>query len=135
MNMMDSRKFRRKRKPLTPGEPSVQEDTSKDMAPVPPLETREERLARRAREEGAQHPADPEANRLARAREAARLAAAEARRRAEEKAEADARREAEEQASDEAEAEGGCGVTGFACTIAVRGKHIYEPSIQMNYKF
>ncbi|WP_370312857.1 CpsD/CapB family tyrosine-protein kinase [Sagittula sp.] len=105
MNMMDSRKFRRKRKPLTPGEPSVQEDTSKDMAPVPPLETREERLARRALEEGAQHPADPEASRLARAREAARLAAAEARRRAEEQAEADARREAEDQASADAEAE------------------------------
>ena len=30
-----------------------------------------------------------------------------------------------------AEAEGGCGVTGFACTIPVGGKHIYEPSIQM----
>ena len=29
------------------------------------------------------------------------------------------------------EAEGGCGVTGFACTIPVRGRHIYEPSIQM----
>ncbi len=29
------------------------------------------------------------------------------------------------------EAEGGCGVTGFASTIAVGGKHIYEPSIQM----
>jgi glutamate synthase domain-containing protein 1/glutamate synthase domain-containing protein 3 len=29
------------------------------------------------------------------------------------------------------EAEGGCGVTGFACTIPVPGKHIYEPSIQM----
>lgn len=29
------------------------------------------------------------------------------------------------------EAEGGCGVTGFACTIPVGGKHIYEPSIQM----
>jgi glutamate synthase domain-containing protein 1/glutamate synthase domain-containing protein 3 len=27
--------------------------------------------------------------------------------------------------------EGGCGVTGFACTIPVRGKHIYEPSVQM----
>ena len=27
--------------------------------------------------------------------------------------------------------EGGCGVTGFACTIPVRGKFIYEPSIQM----
>jgi glutamate synthase domain-containing protein 1/glutamate synthase domain-containing protein 3 len=30
-----------------------------------------------------------------------------------------------------AEAEGGCGVTGFACTIPVRGRNIYEPSIQM----
>ncbi len=30
------------------------------------------------------------------------------------------------------EAEGGCGVTGFACTIPVGGKHIYEPSIQMH---
>ncbi len=29
------------------------------------------------------------------------------------------------------EAEGGCGVTGFACTVPVRGKHIYEPSFQM----
>jgi glutamate synthase domain-containing protein 1 len=29
------------------------------------------------------------------------------------------------------EAEGGCGVTGFACSIPVRGRHIYEPSIQM----
>jgi len=29
------------------------------------------------------------------------------------------------------EAEGGCGVTGFACTIPVRGQHIYEPSVQM----
>jgi glutamate synthase domain-containing protein 3 len=29
------------------------------------------------------------------------------------------------------EAEGGCGVTGFACNIPVGGKHIYEPSIQM----
>jgi glutamate synthase domain-containing protein 1/glutamate synthase domain-containing protein 3 len=29
------------------------------------------------------------------------------------------------------EAEGGCGVTGFACTIPVGGKHIYEPSKQM----
>ena len=29
------------------------------------------------------------------------------------------------------EAEGGCGVTGFACTVPVGGKHIYEPSIQM----
>jgi len=30
-----------------------------------------------------------------------------------------------------AEEEGGCGVTGFACTIPVRGKFIYEPSVQM----
>jgi glutamate synthase domain-containing protein 1 len=29
------------------------------------------------------------------------------------------------------EAEGGCGVTGFACSIPVRGRHIYEPSAQM----
>ena len=29
------------------------------------------------------------------------------------------------------EAEGGCGVTGFACTIPVGGRHIYEPSTQM----
>ncbi|MFH1007757.1 MAG: glutamate synthase [Candidatus Latescibacterota bacterium] len=28
--------------------------------------------------------------------------------------------------------EGGCGVTGFACTIPVRGQHIYEPSVQMH---
>jgi len=28
--------------------------------------------------------------------------------------------------------EGGCGVTGFACTVPVRGKHIFEPSIQMH---
>jgi len=27
--------------------------------------------------------------------------------------------------------EGGCGVTGFACTIPVGGRFIYEPSIQM----
>ena len=29
------------------------------------------------------------------------------------------------------EAEGGCGVTGFACSIPIGGRHIYEPSIQM----
>ena len=29
------------------------------------------------------------------------------------------------------EAEGGCGVTGFACTLPVGGRHIYEPSILM----
>jgi glutamate synthase domain-containing protein 1/glutamate synthase domain-containing protein 3 len=28
--------------------------------------------------------------------------------------------------------EGGCGVTGFACSIPVRGRHIYEPSRQMH---
>jgi glutamate synthase domain-containing protein 1/glutamate synthase domain-containing protein 3 len=27
--------------------------------------------------------------------------------------------------------EGGCGVTGFACTIPVKGKFIHEPSVQM----
>jgi glutamate synthase domain-containing protein 1/glutamate synthase domain-containing protein 3 len=30
------------------------------------------------------------------------------------------------------EAEGGCGVTGLACSIPVRGKHIFEPSKQMH---
>lgn len=30
------------------------------------------------------------------------------------------------------EEEGGCGVTGFACSIPVRGTHIYEPSVQMH---
>ena len=30
------------------------------------------------------------------------------------------------------EDEGGCGVVGFASTIPVRGKHIFEPSIQMH---
>jgi len=30
------------------------------------------------------------------------------------------------------EVEGGCGVVGFASTIPVRGKHIFEPSIQMH---
>ncbi len=32
----------------------------------------------------------------------------------------------------EVEAEGGCGVTGFACSIPVRGRHIFEPSKQMH---
>ncbi len=32
----------------------------------------------------------------------------------------------------ETEAEGGCGVTGFACSVPVRGKHIFEPSKQMH---
>jgi glutamate synthase domain-containing protein 1/glutamate synthase domain-containing protein 3 len=27
--------------------------------------------------------------------------------------------------------EGGCGVTGFACTVPLRGRFIYEPSVQM----
>src|SRR3989339_1069155 len=31
-----------------------------------------------------------------------------------------------------AEEEGGCGVTGFACSIPVGGRHIYEPSVQMH---
>ncbi len=30
------------------------------------------------------------------------------------------------------EAEGGCGVTGFCSSIPVRGKHIYQPSVQMH---
>ncbi|MDO8588528.1 MAG: glutamate synthase [Armatimonadota bacterium] len=30
------------------------------------------------------------------------------------------------------DAEGGCGVTGFACSIPVSGRHIYEPSAQMH---
>jgi glutamate synthase domain-containing protein 1/glutamate synthase domain-containing protein 3 len=32
----------------------------------------------------------------------------------------------------ETEAEGGCGVTGLACSVPVRGKHIFEPSKQMH---
>src|SRR3990172_2184275 len=28
--------------------------------------------------------------------------------------------------------EGGCGVTGFACSVPVRGQHIYAPSVQMH---
>lgn len=28
--------------------------------------------------------------------------------------------------------EGGCGVTGFCCTVPVGGRHIYEPSVQMH---
>ena len=28
--------------------------------------------------------------------------------------------------------EGGCGVTGFMCSIPVAGRHIYEPSVQMH---
>ena len=30
------------------------------------------------------------------------------------------------------EVEGGCGVVGFASTIPVKGKHIFEPAIQMH---
>ena len=30
------------------------------------------------------------------------------------------------------EDEGGCGVVGFASTIPVKGKHIFEPAIQMH---
>jgi glutamate synthase domain-containing protein 1/glutamate synthase domain-containing protein 3 len=33
--------------------------------------------------------------------------------------------------ADEAD-EGGCGVTGFACSIPVGGRHIFEPSVQMH---
>ncbi len=36
-----------------------------------------------------------------------------------------------QQGSIEAE-EGGCGVTGFACSIPVSGRHIFEPSVQMH---
>ena len=28
--------------------------------------------------------------------------------------------------------EGGCGVTGFACSIPVGGRHIFTPSVQMH---
>jgi glutamate synthase domain-containing protein 1/glutamate synthase domain-containing protein 3 len=28
--------------------------------------------------------------------------------------------------------EGGCGVTGFACSVPVSGRHIFEPSVQMH---
>jgi glutamate synthase domain-containing protein 3 len=37
----------------------------------------------------------------------------------------------EEPVLSERAAEGGCGVTGFACTVPVGGRFIYEPSIQM----
>jgi len=37
----------------------------------------------------------------------------------------------EEPILSERAAEGGCGVTGFACTVPVSGRTIYEPSIQM----
>ncbi|MCX5886255.1 MAG: glutamate synthase [Proteobacteria bacterium] len=30
------------------------------------------------------------------------------------------------------EEEGGCGVTGFACSVPVSGRHIFEPSVQMH---
>lgn len=78
MNMMDSRKFRRKRKAL-----KVEEPAEEDLAPIPPLETREDRLARREAEAEAIHQA--EALRMAEEAEAHRRAAeAEARRLAEE---------------------------------------------------
>lgn len=32
----------------------------------------------------------------------------------------------------QSEEEGGCGVTGFACSVPVPGRHIYEPSRQMH---
>ncbi|HOX28737.1 MAG TPA: glutamate synthase, partial [bacterium] len=34
--------------------------------------------------------------------------------------------------SDKVEEEGGCGVTGFCCTVPVAGRHIYAPSVQMH---
>jgi glutamate synthase domain-containing protein 3 len=38
----------------------------------------------------------------------------------------------EEPVLSERAAEGGCGVTGFACTVPVGGRFIYEPSVQMH---
>ncbi len=38
----------------------------------------------------------------------------------------------EEPVRPERAAEGGCGVTGFACTVPVGGRFIYEPSVQMH---
>jgi glutamate synthase domain-containing protein 1/glutamate synthase domain-containing protein 3 len=38
---------------------------------------------------------------------------------------------ADEPILSERAAEGGCGVTGFACTVPVGGRFIYEPSVQM----
>jgi len=35
-------------------------------------------------------------------------------------------------AAKKADEEGGCGVTGFISSIPVRGRHIYEPSVQMH---
>ena len=34
--------------------------------------------------------------------------------------------------TDKVEEEGGCGVTGFACSIPVAGRHIHAPSVQMH---
>jgi len=34
--------------------------------------------------------------------------------------------------SDKIEQEGGCGVTGFCCTVPVAGRHIFTPSVQMH---
>ena len=34
--------------------------------------------------------------------------------------------------SPNSEEEGGCGVTGFICSIPVTGKNIFEPSVQMH---
>ena len=34
--------------------------------------------------------------------------------------------------SQNTEEEGGCGVTGFICSIPVTGKNIFEPSLQMH---
>lgn len=43
----------------------------------------------------------------------------------------EAYRDGEPNDADARAEEGGCGVTGFACNIPVRGKFIHEPSIQM----
>ena len=95
MNMVDRRKFRRKfRRDQTTGEHD-------DQGPLPPLETREERLARR-KVEAARIAAEEQA-------EAARIAAeqeaqAEAMRRARDRAE-EAKRRAEERLAAEEEAQ------------------------------
>ena len=41
-------------------------------------------------------------------------------------------RDKEEMRIYKSEVEGGCGVVGFASTIPIKGKHIFEPSIQMH---
>lgn len=105
MNMMDSRKFRRKRKPLKVEEPLD------DLAPLPPLESREDRLARRESEEAenmrlAEELRLAEEARLAEEHRQAEVLRQEAEARAAEEAarlEAEARREADARRREEAE--------------------------------